>query len=242
MEGTRRFRRGYGRVASAASSSLRLVALMKAVIGGVADPFTTVDIPWSTNRCSDFDMSNFTEHAMSCGSPLSSPCFDFSRCRDSPTVYIYDSEVSNSIQSPSAMFRSFCQDCSYVGFVATASRNNAERTRVCLALDVMQQMLENHLHRSDVPRVLTRVGRGTRASVGAAGGRNVDHKAPPDLGLFMRVSGGHLPCALPFSSALLLIAAKSTSPGAGCLRSSGGQRKRRECWPKLTKVPVFSSM
>lgn len=76
-----------------AASTVRLVALMKTVIGSVGDPSPMGGFPpVSTNRCSDFDLSGFTD-AMNCGTPLSSPCFDFSRCRDGPTVYVYDREV-----------------------------------------------------------------------------------------------------------------------------------------------------
>ena len=46
-----------------------------------------------TNRCSSFDLAQFTT-ARDCGSPLASPCFDFSRCRDGPSIYVYDPEVS----------------------------------------------------------------------------------------------------------------------------------------------------
>lgn len=88
-----RFRSGFG-CRPTAVSTVRLVALIGAVMGrsaGNASP--TADFPaWSTNRCSDFDLSGFT-NAMNCGSPLSAPCFDFSRCRGGPTVYVYDKEV-----------------------------------------------------------------------------------------------------------------------------------------------------
>lgn len=87
--------RGY---LATAASTLRLVALMTAATWIVADPaFTPAGNfpPTSTNRCSDFHLSGFT-NAMNCGSPLSSPCFDFNRCRESsPTVYVYDQEVGD---------------------------------------------------------------------------------------------------------------------------------------------------
>eukprot|EP00752_Nemacystus_decipiens_P004771 g4342.t1 len=47
-----------------------------------------------TNRCSDYDLSPFTNNAINCGAPLSLPCFNFSRCRDGPSVYVYDKECS----------------------------------------------------------------------------------------------------------------------------------------------------
>lgn len=67
---------------------------MNAMTGSFGDPTSMADLPEvSTNRCSDYDLSGFAK-AMNCGSPLSLPCFDFSRCRNGPTVYIYDQEVS----------------------------------------------------------------------------------------------------------------------------------------------------
>lgn len=90
-----------GCLATAVASTVRLVALMMTVTRSLADPTSTSARgfpPVSTNRCSDFDLSGFTK-AMDCGSPLSSPCFDFSRCRESPpAVYVYDQEVSDTEQ------------------------------------------------------------------------------------------------------------------------------------------------
>lgn len=92
-----RFRHWCGWIA-AASVTVHLVVLTTAVSGSLADPTSTSKRdfpPVSTNRCSDFDLSGFT-NAMNCGSSLSAPCFDSSRCRDSPpTVYIYDREVGD---------------------------------------------------------------------------------------------------------------------------------------------------
>lgn len=66
---------------------------MTTVIDSLGDPVAGKEFPAVvTNRCSDFDLSEMTD-AMNCGSPLSAPCFDFSRCRDGPTVYVYDEEV-----------------------------------------------------------------------------------------------------------------------------------------------------
>lgn len=48
-----------------------------------------------TNRCSDLDMALFDKGKV-CGSPLSHPCFDYSRCDSGPGgngsgMYVYDS-------------------------------------------------------------------------------------------------------------------------------------------------------
>lgn len=48
------------------------------------------------NRCSDIDMS-LLEKGFVCGSPLSSPCFDYGRCQlppQGPTMYIYDNNCT----------------------------------------------------------------------------------------------------------------------------------------------------
>eukprot|EP00752_Nemacystus_decipiens_P004770 g4341.t1 len=88
------YRRGYG-CFSTAASTIRVVALVKAVVGSAGDPSTSVEWPKPrTNRCSDFDLSPFIDNAINCGSPLSSPCFNFSRCSDNPSVYVYDEECS----------------------------------------------------------------------------------------------------------------------------------------------------
>lgn len=51
---------------------------------GVGDP--------ETNGCGDVDMSLFAK-GLSCGAPLSQPCFDFGRCT-TESIYIYDSGCS----------------------------------------------------------------------------------------------------------------------------------------------------
>lgn len=45
------------------------------------------------NSCLHIDMSLFAR-GFSCGSPLSKPCFDFGRCGETPSVYVYDSGCS----------------------------------------------------------------------------------------------------------------------------------------------------
>ncbi len=45
------------------------------------------------NSCLDMDMSGFAR-GFSCGSPMSKPCFDFDRCGQTPSVYVYDSGCS----------------------------------------------------------------------------------------------------------------------------------------------------
>jgi len=91
--------RGVCRCFATAASAIRLVTLMMAASGSVASPSSASPRgfpPVSTNRCSDLDLSGLT-NAMNCGSPLSSPCFDFTRCRNAPpTVYIYDQKVSDA--------------------------------------------------------------------------------------------------------------------------------------------------
>lgn len=49
--------------------------------------------PNVANRCSSFDLASFGK-ARHCGSPWSAPCFDFSRCRDNKSIYVYDVKVS----------------------------------------------------------------------------------------------------------------------------------------------------
>lgn len=83
-----RFRPGWECRASAVSA-LHLGTLMMAAVVAAWD---TPEV--MTNRCSDYDLSGFGD-ALNCGSPLSLPCFDFSRCRNGPTVYIYDEEVGS---------------------------------------------------------------------------------------------------------------------------------------------------
>lgn len=92
-----RYGRASRRLATAAST-VRLVALMNGVIGSVGEFILTVDFPppVSTNRCSDYDLSGMA-NAMNCGPPLTAPCFDFSRCRGRPTVYVYDQEVDKGL-------------------------------------------------------------------------------------------------------------------------------------------------
>lgn len=48
--------------------------------------------PEEINRCSTFDLSAF-DTGRECGSPLSWPCFDLSRCVDGSSIYVYDYEV-----------------------------------------------------------------------------------------------------------------------------------------------------
>lgn len=48
--------------------------------------------PEEINRCSGFDLSSF-DIGRECGAPLSSPCFDLSRCVNGPSIYVYDYEV-----------------------------------------------------------------------------------------------------------------------------------------------------
>ncbi|CAM9123044.1 unnamed protein product [Ectocarpus sp. 13 AM-2016] len=45
--------------------------------------------PRVANRCSSFDLASFGK-AKHCGSPWSAPCFDYSRCRDNKSIYVYD--------------------------------------------------------------------------------------------------------------------------------------------------------
>ena len=51
-----------------------------------------------TNRCSDLNMSMF-DKGKACGSPLSQPCFDYSRCDLGPggngmSMYVYDADCT----------------------------------------------------------------------------------------------------------------------------------------------------
>lgn len=51
-----------------------------------------------TNRCSDLDMTMF-DKGKACGSPLSQPCFDYSRCDLGPggngmSMYVYDADCT----------------------------------------------------------------------------------------------------------------------------------------------------
>lgn len=52
----------------------------------------------TTNSCSDLDMGLY-DMGMTCGPPLNTPCFDYSRCQSlsesvGPKIYIYDHECS----------------------------------------------------------------------------------------------------------------------------------------------------
>ena len=55
-------------------------------------PMISVAKPEDVNRCSTFDLSSFNT-GKECGAPLSSPCFDLSRCVNGPSIYVYDYEV-----------------------------------------------------------------------------------------------------------------------------------------------------
>lgn len=64
----------------------------------VQPPTTAVPTAWSgvghpeTNSCLDLEMAAFAK-GLSCGPPLSKPCFDFERC-STEGIYIYDSDCS----------------------------------------------------------------------------------------------------------------------------------------------------
>lgn len=97
-----KIKRGFGRLTTAASS-VHLVLLMKFASGIPENSTYRAEFPsFTSNRCSDFDLSGFAD-AMNCGPPLSAPCFDFSRCRDGPTVYVYDRQV-RVWKAPSTLF------------------------------------------------------------------------------------------------------------------------------------------
>lgn len=91
-----RVQRGRRCLPTTAASWLGIAFLVKIASGAgsnkdtvVVDGFPAVV---STNRCSDLNLTGFGD-AMNCGPPLSAPCFDFSRCRGEPAVYVYDPQV-----------------------------------------------------------------------------------------------------------------------------------------------------
>lgn len=55
-------------------------------------PSVTAVPPDVVNRCSSFDLASMSK-GRTCGSPYASPCFDFSRCLDRATIYVYDPQV-----------------------------------------------------------------------------------------------------------------------------------------------------
>lgn len=159
-------RRRLGCLATAASM-VHLVLLVKVVAGrgSKKDVAVLADFPAvvSTNRCSDLDLTGFAK-AMNCGPPLSAPCFDFSRCRDRPTVYVYDSQVSLR-QPPNACFLSFA---------SVICTNNWPYSRnMCSKREDFQAIYAVFVHRCH-ERTCPRGGeRGCTSQGVTAGGRHV---------------------------------------------------------------------
>lgn len=98
----KRVSRGRGFLATV-PSLVSLLSLVKISVGfgSKKDIIVVADFPAAvtTNRCSDLDLSGFA-NAMNCGPPLSAPCFDFARCRNSATVYVYDHQVCRRTPPP----------------------------------------------------------------------------------------------------------------------------------------------
>ncbi|CAN0136402.1 unnamed protein product [Pylaiella littoralis] len=67
------------------NSSSHAVSDEAVVVVGVGQP--------ETNRCTDVDMSVFS-NGITCGSPLSEPCFDFGRCESGSGIYVHAANCS----------------------------------------------------------------------------------------------------------------------------------------------------
>lgn len=79
------------RVRATAAPSMRLNEQQQEKWDNAVPSITAVS-PDVANRCSSFDLASMS-NGRACGSPYSSPCFDFSRCLDRPTIYVYDPQV-----------------------------------------------------------------------------------------------------------------------------------------------------
>lgn len=63
-----------------------------------AMPLVEQDAIKMANRCSMFDLST-VENGASCGAPFSAPCFDWGRCANGTSVYVYDAEVNMTVRT-----------------------------------------------------------------------------------------------------------------------------------------------
>ena len=92
--------------------------------------------PEEVNRCSTFDLSSF-DVGRDCGAPLSSPCFDLSRCVNGPSIYVYDYEVRYKITARNYLLQN-------------TTRSYKSASAVLLLL--FSQLLFSHLRCDSSPR------------------------------------------------------------------------------------------